>query len=208
MAINTTAGGPVGGVSYPCILYEGALTATAIVHGADGYYDRGVTAAAGLVKDQWVELDAQADNTFAATGGMPVVKALASNGASAVIGKIITEPQWKTAPPATSTVNWAGDLARGAFRVATVWFPTLNAIDKITVDGQSTANIVPGTPTSINVDASLSNAAAAAGVPETLIVKDALANGVGIVPLTYVASGATDESLLVGFNGTAPYVVA
>ena len=83
MAINTTAGGPVGGVSYPCILYEGALTATAIVHGADGYYDRGVTAAAGLVKDQWVELDAQVDNTFAATGGMPVVKALASNGAAA-----------------------------------------------------------------------------------------------------------------------------
>lgn len=208
MAISTVAGGPVGGVQYPCILYEGALTATAIVHGADGYYDRGVTAAAGLVKDQWVEIDVQADNVYTATGGMPVVKALASAGASALIGKIIGEPKWMSAPPSTSTVNWAGDLARGAFRFATVWFPDLIAIDKITVDGQSAANIVPGTATTINVDASLSNAAAAAGAVETLIVKDAAANGVGIIPLTYVASGATDETLLVGFNGVLPYVVA
>ena len=208
MAINTTAGGPVGGVSYPCILYEGALTATAIVHGADGYYDRGVTAAAGLVKDQWVELDTQADNTFAATGGMPVVKALASNGAAAVIGKIITEPTWKTAPPSTSTVNWAGDLARGAFRVATVWFPMFTAIDKITVDGANAAAIVPGTVTNVNIDISLTTAAADAGVPETLIAKDAAANGVGIVPLTYVAAGASDESLLVAFTTAAAYLVA
>lgn len=208
MAISTIAGGPVGGVSYPCILYEGALTAVATVHGADGYYDRGVTAAAGLLKDQWVELDTQADNTYAATGGMPVVKALASAVATAVIGKIITEPKWMSAPPSTSTASWAADLGRGAFRIATVWFPSLTAIDKITVDGQSTANIVPGAVATVNVDASLSNAAAVAGVVETLIVKDAAANGVGIVPLTYVANGATDESLLVGFNGTAPYLVA
>jgi hypothetical protein len=208
MAIDTTAGGPVGGVQYPCILYEGALTATAIVHGADGYYDRGVTAAAGLLKDQWVELDVQADNVYSATGGMPVVKALASNAAVALIGKIITEPTWKTAPPSTTTATWAADLARGAFRVATVWFPGLVAIDKVTVDGASTAAIVPGAVATINVDASLSNAAALAGVVETLVVKDAAANGLGIVPLTYVANGATDESLLVGFNGALPWLVA
>lgn len=208
MAISTVAGGPVGGVCYPCILYEGALTAVATVHGADGYYDTGVTAASGLRKDQWVELDAQADNVFTATGGMPVVKTLATANAGAYIGKIITEPTWKTAPPATSTANWAGDLARGAFRVATVWFPSFTAIDKITIDGASTANIVPGTATTINVDVSLSNAAAVAGVVETLIAKDAAGNGVGIVPLTYVANGAVDMSCLVAFNGVAPYLVA
>lgn len=208
MAISTIAGGPVGGVSYPCILYEGAITAVATVHGADGFYDTGVTLASGLRKDQWVELDVQADNVYAATGGLPVVKTLATAAGAAYIGKIITEPTWKTAPPTTSTASWAADLGRGAFRVATVWFPSFTAIDKITIDGASTANIVPGTATTINIDISLTSAAPAGGVPETLVGVDAAANGVGIVPLTYVANGAPEMSLLVAFNGVAPYLVA
>lgn len=205
MAISTIAGIETGGVKLTCILYEGANTVTANVTGPDGYTDTGITKAAGIVKDQWVQIDGAAENTYAATNGLPVVETLAN--AATLIGKVITTPKWVNVPTA-NTANWAGDLAGGFFRIATVWFPTLVGTAKVTVDGQNTAAIVPGVPTTINIDASASNAAAAAGSAETLVVVDAAANGVGTVPLTYVAQGATDESLLIGFNGTAPLVVA
>ena len=208
MAISTYAGTEGGGgVKLSCILYEGAITANANVFGQDGYYDTGVTLAAPIVKDQWVQLDAAADNTFDATEGNPVVETLAAG--ATLIGKVITEPKWKTAPPTVNTANWAGDLARKSYRVATVWFPTLVAVAKATLDGQNVAAIVPGDLTDLQIDASLSNAAAAAGVPETLIVVDVANNpGVGLVPLHYVAAGATDESLIVGFTTLTPTVAA
>ncbi len=208
MAISLFGGAEGGaGVKLTCILYEGAITTNAVVFGQDGYHDNGVTLASLIRKDQWVQIDGATDNTFDATNGLPVVETLAN--AAPLIGKVITEPKWVTAPPTTNTVNWAGDLARGAFRVATVWFPTLVAVAKVTCDGQNKAAIVPGDTTDLVIDASLSNAAAAAGLPETLIVKDAENNpGANLVPLHYAAAGAVDVSLMVGFTAATPTVVA
>jgi len=206
MAISTIAGTEGGGgVKLPCILYEGAITVNGRVFGPDGYYDTGITLAAPLVKDQWVQIDGAVTNTYANTGGVPVVEQMAQN--APLIGKIVTEPKWVNMPTA-NTVNWAGDLAGGFFRVATVWFPTLIAVAKATVDNATTAAIVPGVPATLNISAAGSNALAAAGAVETLEVVDVAQNGVGIVPLTYVAADGVDVSILIGFNGTAPVVGA
>ena len=206
MAISTYAGTEGGGgVKLPCILYEGAITVNPRVFGPDGYYDTGISVAAPILKDQWVQIDGATDNTFEATGGVPVVETLAN--AAPLIGKVITEPMWKRAPRANTT-DWATDLAGEFYRVATVWFPTLISVAKVMVDNSSTAAIVPGVAATLNISAGGSNARAAAGAVETLEVVDVANNGVGIVPLTYVAADGVDVSLLVGFNGTAPVVGA
>lgn len=208
MAVSTIAGVECGGVKLTCILYEGAATVTANVAGPDGYEDTGITLASRIYKDQWVELDVQSDNTYAATKGLPVVKTLETASAAAYIGKVVTEPTWSTTPPTTTTATWSADLTRGAYRIATVWFPSFTGVTKLTLVGASAANVVPGTPTTLNIDISATTALAAAGSAETLSGCDAAADGVGIVPLHYVANGAATVSMLVAFNGTAPYLVA
>ncbi|HOS82496.1 MAG TPA: hypothetical protein PK445_07200 [Methanolinea sp.] len=201
MAISTIAGVEGGGgVKLTCILYEGANTVTANVFGPDGYHDTGITKAAAIRKDQWVQIDGAADNTYDATNGLPVVETLAQN--AVVIGKVISEPKWVNTPTA-NTVSWAGDLAGGWFRVATVWFPQLIGVAKVMVDNASTAAIVPGVVGTVSISAGGSNARAAAGAAETLEIVDVANGGTGIVPLTYVAADGVDVSLLVGFNGAS-----
>lgn len=201
MAISTIAGVEGGGgLKLTCILYEGANTVTANVTGPDGYTDTGITKAAGIVKGQLVQIDGAAENTYDATNGLPVVETLAQN--AVLVGKVITEPKWVNAPTA-NTANWAGDLAGGFFRIATVWFPQLIGVTKAMVDNSSTAAIVPGVVGTVNISAGGSNARAAAGAVETLEIVDVANNGTGIVPLTYVAADGVDVSILVGFNGAA-----
>src|SRR5574343_1536879 len=142
MAVSTIAGVDDGGVRLTCILSEEVATVTSIVHGQDGYNDKGITFATPLIKDQWVVMDVQSDNTYAATQGLPVVKAI-TNG-SLVVGKIITEPKLVVAPSTTPTATWAAHLAGKYYRIATVWFPGVIATTKIQVQGLSAANIVPG----------------------------------------------------------------
>ena len=122
MTISTIAGVQEGGTKLTCILYEGVPTVTTMTHGADGYNDTGFTSASGLVKDQWITVDVQTENTYADTYGLPVVKAI-TNG-SLIVGKIITEPKWVATPPSTTAGNsWAKILAGKYYRIATVWFP-------------------------------------------------------------------------------------
>ena len=201
MAVSTIAGIEDGGVKLTCILYEGVATVTSNVTGPDGYTDKGITFASGLYKDQWVCLDVQSDNTYAATQGLPVVKAMA-NG-SLLVGKIITEPQIVVAPSTTPTATWAAHLTGKYYRVATVWFPIVTGVAKAVLVGASTANVVPGVEGNLELDASASNALAAAGSPDTLSVFDVANSGLAAFSFHYVASGSATVSILIGFTGGA-----
>lgn len=201
MAVSTIAGVSEGGVKLTCILYEGVATVTSVVHGQDGYNDIGVTFATPMYKNQWVNLDVQTDNTYAATQGLPVVKTM-TNG-SLQVGQIITEPKLVVVPAATPTATWAAHLTGKYYRIATVWFPGVVGVAKAVLVGASTANLVPGVEGNLEIDASASNALAAAAGPVTLSVYDIANSGLAAFSFHYAASGSATVSILVGFTGGA-----
>lgn len=199
MTVSTIAGATAGGVMLPCILYEGVATVTANVMGPDGYYDKGISFASPLVKDQWVTLDVQTENTYAATKGLPVVKAIAAG--SLVLGQIVSEPTIKVAPATTPTSTWAAHLTGGFYRIATVWFPCVTAVTKATHVNAATAAVVPGIQATIQAGAAATTAAGVAGSPETLVTIDVASGGVGGFSFHYVPSSAATVSILYGFTG-------
>jgi len=202
----TAAERGTGGIRIPCILYEGVATVSANVMGPDGYMDTGISFAAPMYKDQYVTLDIQSDNTFDACRSMAVVKPLTAG--SLIVGKIVTEPTLERPPSTTPTATWAAHLTGRYYRKATVWFPDVIASEKAVLVGASTANIVPGVQATLAVDASASNALAAAGGPVTLSVYDVANSGTGLFSFHYAASGAATVSLLVGFTGGVPLIGA
>ena len=205
MAVSTIAGVDQGGVKLTCILYEGVATVTATVMGPDGYTNKGITYASPLVKDSWVVLDVQSDDTYAATQGLPVVKAI-SDG-SLIIGKIISEPQPVVIPSTTPTATWAAHLTGKYYRIATVWFPGVIGTTKIQVQGLSAANIVPGVQATLEFDASGTIAAVAAGSPDPLYGSDVTSGGVGAFSFHYIASGTALSSALIGFTGGVNLII-
>jgi len=177
------------------------VTVPANTHGPDGYKDYGVTLQSGLKKDQWVTLDVQTDNTFLATYGLPVVKAM-TNG-TLVVGKIVSEPQWAAALPTSSQTVWATILSNKYFRVATVWFPGIVGAEKAVLAGANAAAIVPGVAGTIEIDASATTALSTADGVVTLSCADVSSGGAGIISFHYVARGSHTQYILAGFlSGT------
>ncbi|TRZ79568.1 hypothetical protein D4R86_05740 [bacterium] len=206
MAVSSIAGVDQGGVKLTCILYEGISTVTSVVHGQDGYYDKGITFASPLVKDAWVVPSVDSGNSYVETQGLPVVKAI-SNG-SLILGKIISEPRIVVAPSSTPTATWAAHLTGKYYRVATVWFPGIIGTTKIQVQGLDAANIVPGVQATLEFDASGSVAAIAASSPDPLYGSDVTTGGVGVVSFHYVAAGTALVSALVGFTGGVNLIIS
>jgi len=198
MAVSTIAGYTGGGIKLPCILQEGNLTYGAKIHGADGYHDTGVTIASPIGKNDWVTIDADAANTYIATGGNPVVKALAAG--TLIVGQVISEPTWQQVPIASQTVR-ATILAGSWYRVATVEFFGLSGVAKAILVGADAANVVPGVAGTIQIDASASNALTDTTGPVALSVADVASGAAGIISFHYVPKGTATVSVLVGFTG-------
>jgi hypothetical protein len=152
MAVSTIAGYTGGGIKLPCILQEGNITVTANVFGPDGYLDTGITVASPIAKNDWVVLDTDAANTYAATGGIPVVQRI-TNG-TLIAGQVITEPKWYKVPTASQTVR-ATILAGGWYKVATVEFFGICGVAKAVLAGADAANIVPGVEATVQSDHAL-----------------------------------------------------
>lgn len=205
MAVSTIAGYTGGGVKLPCILNDGTLTVSAGVYGPDGMTDTGISLGTRLYKDQYVTLDTDAANTYAATGGLPVVVGLSAT--SLIIGKIISEPKFVATPTSTSSTR-ATILANKWYRVATVEFFGISGVAKATLVGANTANVVPGTAALLQIDQSASDALAAAGSAETLSVYDVASGGTGLISFHYAAAGTATVSILVGFTGGHTVVTA
>jgi hypothetical protein len=195
MAVSTIAQYTGGGIPLPAILREGNLTYYAKVHGADGYYDSGVIPVSPLAKDDWVVMDVDDGNTYDATKGNPVAKAITSG--TLIIGQIITEPKWN-AEPTSSQTDWDTMLAGGYYRVATVAWYGLTGVAKAVMVNGATAAVVPGVAATLEIDASAT--VALTGGVVSLSCADVSTGGAGIVSFHYVPASSATVSILVGFT--------
>lgn len=137
------AGDYGGGKRLTCILREGNLTVTTTgtIYAAGTNKLPSFAFASELSKGDYVGLDIDTGNTFAATKGNPVVAVAAA--AEPILGRIVTEPRWHTAP-SSSQSTWATMLSGGYFRVAVVEFPTVTHVHAALVEG--TTDVEVGAP--------------------------------------------------------------
>ncbi len=198
MAVSLIAGDSGGGEPLPTILFEGAPTVTDDALGPDGYTDTVITFASPLKKDDIVVMDVQTENTYAATKGLAVAKAIAAG--TLIVGRIITTPKLARAPPNTAAGNtWAKQLAGEYYRTATVQWFGIAGVCKAIIKGQNAAAIVPGVAGTMKIDAS--DSIALQGGVVTLAIEDVANGGAGIVSFHYIPAAAADVSALVGFVG-------
>jgi hypothetical protein len=199
MAVSAIAGNYPGGIRMTCILDEGAPTYAAIMN-ADGTFEDGWTFATPLKEGQIVALSNDTANIYTATGGLMVVERPV-NAEALIIGQIVSSPTLVVSPTSTDadTDTLAERLAGKYYRIAEVEVWPFRKITKATVTtGAGAYHAVPGVATTLNYD--ISNGIVAGS--EGLQLVTAAANGVGIVPLTYVADGGTTTfSCLVGITG-------
>lgn len=182
-----------------CILKEGNITVTA---SGSAFDDKGKTAAnyafASVLKEgDIVALSNDAGNTFVATGGIPVVRRVGDQE-TFVFGKIITSPDPLENKPTVTQDTWADMLTNGYYRVALVevW-GGITKIEKASVQSNGTNAVAIGVGTTLNIN--LTDVYA----NDILSFITAAANGVGVIPLHYMAAGdAGDQaSILVGITG-------
>lgn len=182
-----------------CILKEGDITLTA---SGSAFSKKGDTAAnyafASILKeDDIVALSNDVANTFAATGGIPVVER-GVDQETLMFGKIVNAPDWLENNPAATQDTWADMLTGKYYRVAMVevW-AGITKVEKAAVQSNG-ANAV-----AIGVGATLNLNLADTYANGVLSFITAAANGVGVIPLHYMAAGdAGDQaSVLVGITG-------
>ena len=208
MAVSTIAQYTGGGIKLPCILAEGAPTVTKMTMGEDGYFDTGIVWESRLDKGSWVVPDVQEENTYEATKGLPVVKAI-TNG-TLLVGQIVSEPTLVKAPATSAAADThAKRLAGQYYRVATVEWFGLTGVAKAVLNTANAAAIVPGVAATLLIDASASVALAAVDPqgPVTIGVVDVESGGSGIISFHYAAQEIGGQyNLLVGFTG-GPVVI-
>jgi hypothetical protein len=175
------------------ILSEGTVTVGTSTLDFMGAAVQTADPASKIVKGEWVALDTDTANTFAATDGMPVVTKIAAN-VDLLIGQIIDQPRWVKIPTSTNAV-WATALSNKWYRVATLQLPPL-LVGKVTLVGASTANIVPGATGTMDVDQS-----ATVGLDRMTVVDCANGGSADMFSFHYAASGNATVSLLVGLRG-------
>lgn len=109
----------------------------------------------------------------------------------------MTEPVLVKAPPTTvAGDSWTKQIAGQYYRIATIECWIAHSIQKARVLTTDTAAIVPGVGATVQVDISASY------TNHTLTVNDTAANGVGCVPLHYLAKlGAGDFNILLAITG-------
>jgi len=156
MAVTTTAGDFGFTTQLSCILYEGTATISASGMDFTGATTGTIALSAGLVKGDWVAISTDTANTYSATGGLPVVTALANN-VDLCIGRIIDQPRWVKIPSTTQS-TWSTQLSGKYYRVATVEiFPMM--IARATIVTNNAAAVTPGATGLLDIDASATAAA-------------------------------------------------
>jgi len=182
-----------------CILKEGNIT---VVGSGSAYSDIGDTGAtytfaAQLKEKDVVALSNDTGNTYALTGGIPVVEK-AVNTESLVYGKIVSLPDKMENNPSATQDTWATMLSSGYYRVAMVevWMGITKVEEAVvkTTDNNSVA-IGVGTTLNFNLTGSYAN--------HDLRFITAAANGAGVIPFHYVAhgGGGVEATILVGITG-------
>lgn len=182
-----------------CILKEGnvTLTSSGSIFSTAGDTADAYTFASVLKENDIVGLSNDTANTYAATGGIPVVER-AVNTETLVFGRIVTSPDWFEAAPSSSQSTWSTMLSSKYYRVADVevWGGITKIKDAVVQsDGSNGVAIGVGTTLNVNITDCYAN--------QDLHFITAAANGTGVIPLHYMAAGsAGDEAtILVGITG-------
>jgi len=191
---TTIAGNyPGQGWKGECILNEGVPTVTATTFMQTGESIKTATFAAApyqLEEGQVVALSNDTANTYQACEGMPVVER-AQNGEALVIGQIISTPRWKVFPATSGVATpWATQLAGKYYRTAIVQFHIPGQVVCAEIMHDGTRTVVQGVATTVNFNIGSAYTSLNDGYYFDLNT----ANGVGCVPLHYVAAG-TDGDL-------------
>jgi len=184
---------------YSCYLNEGAITVST-AYDVNGKEQKVCTYAAEIKEGDWVAINNDTDNTYAATGGSLLVEKPVA-GESLVLGKIVALPgRGKT--PATSGVadTLAKRLSGGYLR---------NAIVEVTAFGNITEGVfvcdgsnaqVPGVATKLkfSIGSGYTN--------HGLYMDGSGSGGANAVPLHYVPAGSDGDlySCVFGISGMIP----
>jgi hypothetical protein len=182
-----------------CILKEGDITVAASGSAYSDIGDTGATYtfASPLTEGDIVALSDDTGNTYALTGGNPVVER-AANTESLVFGKIVTLPDKMENNPSSSQSTWATMLSSGYYRVAMVevWMGITKVEEAVVQsDGSNGVAIGVGTTLNLNIADCYAN--------HDLRFITAAGNGTGVIPFHYMASGTAGDqaTILVGITG-------
>jgi len=182
-----------------CILKEGNITyaASSSVFSAKGDTAATYTFASVLKEGDIVALSNETDNTYAATGGLPVVKRGVTTE-TLMLGRIVTSPDWIEANPTATQDTWADMLTNKYYRVADVelWAGITKIIDAV-VQLDGTNGVAIGIATTLNVNL------ADCYANQDLRFITATGNGTGVIPFHYIADGEAGDlaTILVGITG-------
>ena len=185
---STIAGSYQGsGPIIECILDEGATTYTATTYTPDGLTHKTFTFATPLEEGQVVALSDDTACTYSATEGMPVVER-ASNGETLVIGQIVSTPKLHKFASATDADcdTLAERLTGHYYRTALVEIHIPGRVVKAQIMQNGANACVPGVMTTLNFNMA---SAYTSGNRGYYFDSDS-ANGVGGIPLHYVAAGS------------------
>jgi hypothetical protein len=180
------------------ILNEGAITVTSTAYDRANTSDAAYAFAAELVEGDYVALSNDTDNTYAATGGIPVVEK-AVNGEQLVIGKLVSAPHALRALPASSGVadTWTKRLAAKYYRLAKLQVHAgITEITKATVmcNGSNACAIGVGSTLKFNITGAYGD--------HCLSFDSAASGGTGVIPFHYVAASSDGDeyTILCGIN--------
>jgi hypothetical protein len=186
---STIAGSYKGtGPTIECILYEGDITVASTVYMPTGETVQGATFASGLEEGQMVAVSNDTANTYAATEGMPVMER-AQNTEALVIGQIVSTPKWKVMPSSSQT-TWSTMLSGKYYRTALVEFHIPGRIVAAQIMQNGATACVPGVMTTLNANITSGYTSGNRGY----FFDSGSANGVGGIPLHYVAAGSNGDT--------------
>lgn len=197
---STIAGNYRGtGAIIECILDEGAPTPVALTHMQTGETLSTLTFASPLEEGMVVALSNNTANTYAATEGMPVVEQ-GVDGEALIIGQIVSTPRLKAFPATAAAANDLSErLAGKYYRTALVEIHIPGKIVAAQIMQNGTNALVPGVMTTLAFNLTSAYATGARGYYFDAVA----ANGVGGIPLHYVAAGTNGDlaTALVLMNG-------
>lgn len=193
---STIAGNYPGGIRVTCILNEGAPTIVT-AYDMQGRSQQVLTWAAGLAENDIVALSNDTECTYVACGGVPCVE-VPQNGETLVVGQIVSTPVLNRFPANDAAANDLSErLAGGYYRSAVVELWPFHKIVEADVMANGSNACVPGVPGTLkyNITSGTAN--------HRLSFDSEASNGVGGVPLHYMAAGSNGDTatVLVGITG-------
>ncbi len=185
-------------IKIPCILDEGTITVASTAYDRANTKDNSYVFQYELEEGDYVALSNEEDNTYVATGGIPVVeRALTTE--KLVVGKLVSTPKVLRELPATSGVadTWTKRLPAKYYRIAELQLLAgITEVTKATVmcDNSHPCAIGVGTTLKLNIVDAYAN--------HCLTFDSVASGGTGVIPFHYAPAGTDGDeyTILCGIN--------